>query len=200
MAELLTTDTPVLSPTAVRWTRDDCDVFERAGVLVYRYELVEGVINRLGQNYMHANMVRLLIAWLFSAFGEEFIFTQTSIDVWPEDNPTNKPEPDGIVLARPAAELTANPRPADIRLLVEAADTTVAYDLAVKAALYARAGIVEYWVVALTERTLVVHREPVNGVYQNVTAYSETSGVPPLAAPDRAVLVSHLLPPAPVEP
>jgi len=199
MEDVLMPDTMVLSPTAVRWTREDCSTFDRTGILPYRYELVEGVINKLGQNYTHANMVRLLIAWLFSTFGEEFIFTQTSIDVRPEDNSTNKPEPDGIVLALPASELTANPRPYEIRLLIEASDTTVAYDLTTKAALYARAEIVEYWVVALTERKLCVHRQPRNGVYQDVTTYSESDQVAPLAAPDRAVLVARLLPPLQAE-
>ena len=184
MADVLRPDTTVLSPTAVRWTREDCDNFERAGILTYRYELVEGVINRLGQNYTHANMVRLLIAWLFSAFGEDFVFSQTSIDVLLEDNPTCNPEPDGIVLSRPAVELRANPVPADIRLLVEAADTTIAYDLSVKAGLYARAGIVEYWVVALFERKLYVHRQPSDGAYQAISVYGENDQV---ADADRVV-------------
>jgi Uma2 family endonuclease len=187
-------DIPMISPTAVRWTRDDCDVFERAGVLKYRYELVDGVINRLGQNIGHANMIRLLIDWLYFAFGSKFFLTQASIDVRPEDNPTSKPEPDGIVLSRPAEELTANPTPADIRLLIEAADTTTAYDLTTKASLYARAGIVEYWVVSLPDRQLYVHRQPHTGAYQDVTAYAETASVAPLAAPDQFVQVAKLLP------
>jgi Uma2 family endonuclease len=198
MADVLRPDSTILSPTAVRWTREDCDYFERTGVLSYRYELVEGVINRLGQNYTHANLVRLMISWLFSTFGDAFVFTQTSIDVRPEDNPTSKPEPDGIVLSRPASELTANPVPSDIRLLVEAADTTLAYDLTVKAALYARAGIEEYWVVALFERKLIVHRQPRDGAYQSITEYGETDRVAALAAPDNPVSVSRLLPPAQV--
>jgi hypothetical protein len=39
------------------------------------------------------------------------------------------------------------PRPGDLRLAVEISDTTLGFDLTTKAELYARAGIVEYWVV-----------------------------------------------------
>jgi Uma2 family endonuclease len=200
MADLSTRpESCVISPTAVRWTREDCESFERAGVLTYRYELVEGVINRLGQNIAHANVVRLLIAWLFSAFTDTFVLVQTSIDVWPEDNPTSKPEPDAILLSVPAASLKHNPKPAEIRLLIEVADTTAAYDLSTKAGLYARAGVAEYWVVALPERKLYVHRQPQDGVYRDATAYAETDSVSSLAAPDKVVKVSQFLPACAVE-
>lgn len=197
MADLITRPELVaqMSPTAVRWTREDCAALDRAGVLNYRYELVEGVINRMGQNLGHANIVRLLIGWLVVAFGIDFFFTQTSIDVRTEDNPTNAPEPDGIVLHRPAGDLTGIPRPSDIRLIIEASDTTLAYDLSVKAALYARAGIAEYWVISLLERRLYVHRHPTRGAYQDIIAYQENELATPLDAPEKAVEVSALLPP-----
>ena len=68
--------------------------------------------------------------------------------------------------------------------MVELADTTLSFDLAVKAALYARAGIVEYWVLDLAGRRLVVHRDPRDGRYGSVTAYSEQEGAAPVLAPD----------------
>ncbi len=185
-----------ISPTAVRWTRDDCDALERAGVLTARYELVEGMINKMGPNWGHAEMIRLLIAWLSTAFGVEYYYTQSSIDVLPEDNPTSAPQPDGIVLNRPARGLGRLPSPADISLLVEASDTTLAYDLTTKAALYARAGIVEYWVVNLPDRRLHVHRRPAEGIYHEVLFYSQSQVVSPLAAPEQTVGVSSLLPDA----
>ena len=36
---------------------------------------------------------------------------------------------------------------------------------------YARAGVPEYWMVDLVERQIVVHREPVGGVYTNVAQH-----------------------------
>jgi Uma2 family endonuclease len=52
-----------------------------------------------------------------------------------------------------------------------------------KAALYARAGIVEYWALDVAARRLVVHREPTEGRYTSVAAYGEQKTAAPLAAP-----------------
>jgi Uma2 family endonuclease len=184
------------SPLEIRWTRRDCDKIEAAGILNYRYELVEGAINKLGQNSGHGNMVRLLILWLIQTFGGEHFFSQMSIDVRPADNPTNRPEPDAILLSRPAETFSSSsiPKPEDIRLLIEASDNTVRYDLTTKARLYARAGVVEYWVVSLPDRALTVHRDPQQGMYQDVQTYQENEQVTPLAAPDKPLVVAQLLP------
>lgn len=184
------------SPMAIRWTRDDCGQLERAGVLPERYELVEGVINTMGQNIRHANMVRLLLAWLFRVFGEDFVLTQMSIDVRPEDNPTSEPQPDVIVVSQPANSYTRNPMPSDLRLLVEASDSTLEYDLSTKASLYARAGIVEYWVLDLPKRQVHVHCDPVHGMYNSIVVIAEAETLAPLAAPLSTIRVTQLLPPS----
>jgi len=101
-----------------------------------------------------------------------------------EDNPTNEPEPDLVVLAKPSREFQdANPRPSDLRLVVEISDSTLGFDLTTKAELYARAGIVEYWVIDVAARRLIVHRDPREGLYRSVTAYREEESASPLASP-----------------
>jgi len=47
-----------------------------------------------------------------------------------------------------------------------------------------RAGIVEYWVVDVAARRLIVHREPRQGLYRSVTAYNEEEAVSALASPE----------------
>jgi hypothetical protein len=75
-------------------------------------------------------------------FGERYVNVEAPIDVAPEDNPTNEPEPDLIVLTRPSLEFDRNPQAvADLRLVIEISDSTLGFDLKTKAALYARAGI-----------------------------------------------------------
>lgn len=61
----------------------------------------------------------------------------------------------------------ALPRPADVVLVVEVADTTVDYDRHVKVPRYARAGIPEVWVVDLRARVIDVHAGPVAGEYRD---------------------------------
>jgi Uma2 family endonuclease len=77
---------------------------------------------------------------------------------------------------------------------VEIADTTLGFDLKTKGRLYARAGIVEYWVLDLAGRRMIVHRDPHNGEYQSVAAYAEDEIVAPLAAPDAHLCVRTVLP------
>ena len=67
--------------------------------------------------------------------------------------------------------------------MVEIADSTVTFDLTVKSRLYARAGIVEYWVVIVPRKQLIVHREPKAGTYIDVVTYEASATVASLAAP-----------------
>ena len=183
---------PAGSPQAIRWTRDDCDKLEQAGFLTEPYELVEGSINRMGQNMPHANFVMIVLEWLFGVFGRKYVVTQASIDVRPEDNPTNAPMPDAIVLVRPSRQFAVLAQPSEIRLLVEVSNSTLDYDLTTKAGLYARANIVEYWVVSLPEQSVYVHRNPQLGHYQDVGVASISDSVAALAAPTTPLPLSQL--------
>ena len=53
-----------------------------------------------------------------------------------------------------------NPTPADVLLLIEVADSSLAGDLGAKLEQYARVGIPRYWVVDIAGRTLRDYREP----------------------------------------
>jgi Uma2 family endonuclease len=55
--------------------------------------------------------------------------------------------------------------------------TTLNFDLNRKAALYAAAGVPEYWVLDLVRRMLVVHRRPDGSVYRLVQLFSEDDRV-----------------------
>jgi hypothetical protein len=61
---------------------------------------------------------------------------------------------------------------------VEVAESSLAFDHEYKGSLYARGGVLDYWVLNLVDRMLEVYRERVT----------------PLAAPVASVAVSHLLP------
>jgi Uma2 family endonuclease len=53
-----------------------------------------------------------------------------------------------------------HPGPADVALVVEIADESLLRDRGEKLAIYAAAGIAEYWIVNLLDRTLEVYRKP----------------------------------------
>ena len=74
---------------------------------------------------------------------------------------TSEPEPD-IAILRPRADfyMTAHPGPTDMLLVIEVADTSLAYDLGTKVPLYARHGIPEAWVIDAATRRTRVFRQP----------------------------------------
>lgn len=184
-------------PPRKRWTRAECQSLEAAGLWEReRLELIEGeLISRMGKKRPHVNAMIFVMKWLTDVFGPLYVTPEAPIDVLPEDNPTNEPEPDLVVLKQPCSDYeSANPGPSDVRLLVEISDTTPAFDLGTKARLYARAGILEYWVVDVVGRRIVVHRDPRAGAFENVAPYREGESIAPLSAPGRSFPVEDAFP------
>jgi Uma2 family endonuclease len=185
------------SPKRKRWTRAECDSLDALGLLNEQHlELVEGeLIDKMGKNRPHVNALVLIQGWLIQVFGIRLVNPEAPIDVSPEDSPSSAPEPDLIVLKRDISYFrSANPGPQDLYLVVEIADTTLYFDLATKAALYARAGIEDYWVLDVSGRRLIVHRQPQAGKYTSVLIYNEQESVAPLAAPQAMFKVADAFP------
>jgi Uma2 family endonuclease len=77
---------------------------------------------------------------------------------------TSEPEPDvGVVRGPIRRYVKSHPTPADIGMLIEVADSSLAYDREVKGPLYARARIPHYWIVNIPERKLEVYGDPKGG-------------------------------------
>ncbi len=98
------------------------------------------------------------------------------------------PQPDVAWVDKAAIKATrSRPRAEDVFLVVEVADTSVAYDLGEKAKHYAAAGIRDYWVVECQKRRLVVHRGPSQSGYESVEGFSGGQLVSPLSHPEVAI-------------
>jgi Uma2 family endonuclease len=65
-----------------------------------------------------------------------------------------------LLKARAGFYADALPTAHDVLLLIEVADTTLAYDQRIKTPLYARAGVTEVWIVDLAGEKVWVYREP----------------------------------------
>ena len=187
------------SPLRKLWTRKECELLEENGLLTERYELIFGdIIYKMPQNLPHKIAVMLITFWLARVFGEAYIQAQMATGVNLADAEINAPEPDIAALNVPLASLPGNePAPADIALLVEVSASTLNFDLGVKARLYARAGIVEYWIADIAGRRFIVHCSPGADGYADVTEHDANAEIAPLARPDALVRVSELLPSAP---
>lgn len=105
-----------------------------------------GVVNRLTRAFARA-----------VADGRVLLSVQNPIRI----DEHNEPQPDvALLLPRADDYATSTPTPREVLLLVEVADTTADYDRDWKARLYARASVVEYWVVDLRAEEVVVWRNP----------------------------------------
>lgn len=178
------------------WTRAEVEILESTGLFEgSHFELIEGeLINKMGKKRKHVNGVNRTRRILEAIFGADQVNSEAPIDIAPGDNTSNEPEPDVFVLLRNSEELEFNPEPSDLALVVEVADSSLRLDLKVKTPLYARAGIVEYWVLDVNNRKLHVFRQPENGQYNERIELAETESIAPLAKPGADIRVDQLLP------
>ena len=165
--------TPVLTPVLsrqtcrIRFSREDCERLEKSGFLTQRYQLIDGdILLRMAQHRPHVLTLFEVVDCLVRLFGNDYTQTQMPIEVSPDNQKYNYPEPDIAVLKQPRKTYrNAAPAPEEIRLLVEISDSTLTDDLVKKATLYATSGVAYYWIVDRDNRKLFVHSEPRDGVY-----------------------------------
>lgn len=176
------------------WTREEAHALVDLGVPnAERWELIDGeLIDKTGKKRPHVIWQGKVHAWLRAVFGDNRVESEAPSDVATDDNKINEPEADLKVLRRTSEEYASNPQPEDILLLVEISDSTVRFDLGPKARLYARAAIMEYWVLDIPGKQLIVHREPEKGRYRSVVAYETQEEVAPLAAPEARFCLERL--------
>ncbi len=104
--------------------------------------------------------------------------------------PATLVEPDLVVL--PKGSMIRDMRGADLLLAVEIADSSLSYDLKIKAPLYAQYGIRDYWVVDAIRETIRVHRAPVDGRYTDVEEYEAHDPVVALLLPSISIRLDLL--------
>ena len=131
----------------------------RSGVLTGedRVELIDGyLVDKMPKSPRHAKAVRRLAAALRDALPDGL----TAIKEDPITLAGSEPEPDVAVVTDESLDREdAHPAAADCRLVVEVAETTLAEDRG-RAAVYAAAGIPEYWIVNLLTGEIERYFEP----------------------------------------
>lgn len=176
------------------FTVDEYDQMIQAGVFHEddRLELVGGeIVEMTPIGVSHAACVKRLNQILNrDLMGEAIISVQDPIhlDLYSE------PEPDVAVLRfRPDFYAGGHPEPEDVLLLIEVAETSLAYDRELKLPRYAAAGIEEVWLVDLAAREIMVYREPTGEGYTAVTHHNPETTLSPLAFPDLTINASSVL-------
>ncbi|MCB9122798.1 MAG: Uma2 family endonuclease [Caldilineaceae bacterium] len=106
----------------------------------------------------------------------------------------SEPQPDlALLVQRDDFYKHSLPRPADVALVIEVADSSLAYDRTIKMPLYARAGIPEAWIVNLIDRWIEVYRDPSTAGYTTLLKILSGKSIAPQAFDDVVVVVDDLL-------
>jgi len=158
-----------------------------------RVELLDGLIVAMSpQDPLHAAAITRLTRVLQRVVGDRAaVRVQLPIVLG-----RSAPEPDLTLVPIDAGENPeAHPRSAF--LVVEVADSSLVPDRLTKAAIYARAGLPEYWLVNLVDDCIEIFRKPVRkwGRYRSTSTVSRGERIRVAAFPDVTVAVEELLPP-----
>ena len=151
-----------------------------------RVELIDGeVLDMSPIGSLHAAVVSRLARDFIVAIGSAAVVrVQDPLRI----DDFNEPEPDLAILApREDFYATRHPGPGDTLLVVEVADSSLAHDLDTKAAVYAGAGIPEYWVIDLAGRGVVLFSDPRGSVYETRRTHRTGELIQPARLPACAV-------------
>jgi len=159
-----------------------------------RVELLDGeVMAMTPQGSAHASAVARIMRVLAAALGGRASL-RPQLPLGLDDH--SEPEPD-VAVCRPDVRdySDRHPEAADVWLVVEVSDASLAYDRGPKTTAYARAGIPALWIVNIPERCLEVLEEPeaALGRYRRRARLEENGDVTPTGG--APVPVSDLLPP-----
>ena len=157
-----------------------------------RVELIEGELIAMSPiGSKHAGAVNALTRRLVQAMGERgIVAVQNPVRL----DDLSEPQPDFSVLKpRPDAYRKATPRPEEVLLIIEVADSSLSYDRGLKRFLYARHRIPEFWIVNLTADEVEVCRAPSGDSCASVSQVGRTGTLEPELLPGIAIPVAVLL-------
>lgn len=144
------------SPTPKRFTKEEFYRLGELGFASERSELISGEIIEMPPiGPEHADITTTLAALLIRRLPDDFVVRAEN----PLDLGSSQPQPD-IAVVRGARTMFRHAHPKTAELVVEVSQSSLEYDLEVKARLYAGAGIREYVVLDADTKRAIVHRSP----------------------------------------
>lgn len=183
-----------MTATTYKWTVDRYHQAIAAGILDDQpVELLQGdIVVMPPEREPHAYFNTEVGDYLRGLLGNQVKLRDAKPITLPNHS---EPAPD-IAIVKPLGKvyLDHHPYPQDIFWLIEFSQATLTKDLGQKKAIYAEAGIGEYWVVNLQQLQLIIFRDVVQDCYTTELTLS-TGTISPLAFPNIQVEVPRLLNP-----
>ncbi|HEY9887809.1 MAG TPA: Uma2 family endonuclease [Candidatus Obscuribacterales bacterium] len=174
--------------TPVKWSLERYHQMAAAGVLEdYRVELLDGdIVEMTPVDPPHEERGDAVAEHLRQGLGRRVLVREGKAITLP----TSEPIPDVAVVERRSYG-DHHPYPENIYLLIEIANSRPERDIDVKRPIYARAGIVEYWVFDLVNDEFRVFRGCADGDYQTDIPWTEPT-ITLQAFPDVVLSVSAM--------
>lgn len=184
----------VFTPIRHKLSVEDYHKLGEVGILSEdsRVELIEGELIEMAPiGGPHMALVNRLTKLLVLAVRDLGVVSIQNPVALP---PHSEPQPDVAILKRGADSAAASvvPGPDDVLLLIEVADTTLAYDRTTKLKLYAKAAIAEVWIVNVQSECVEVYREPTADRYARKTELKRGDVVSALALPVVKITVAEI--------
>jgi Uma2 family endonuclease len=186
-------------PQPLKWTCDDLE--QMGGLPSFRDRkvmLIDGEILEMVPPSSQASISQQLIEnWLRTIFPFDRFCVRAQLGMVFGIN--TDPVPDIAVVQGTPRDFGRHPRSA--LLIVEVADSSLAYDIGEKASLYAAASIADYWVVDVNNRRLHLFRTPQEDStrhygfgYREIQVLDPHDRISPLASPGNSITIAELLP------
>ena len=180
--------------TSLKLTVDQYDAMVAKGAfdgLTQKIELIDGEIQAMNPaGPVHDHIIEYLTHWSVNNtdYDQIRVRIQSGLSL-PTLN--SRPEPD-VLWVKADHPRDRHPRGEDVLLLIEVADSSLQADRRTKAELYARARIVEYWIVNIADVSVHVYREPGKNGYESISTVRSGDRIMPLIEPAAALDLAEL--------
>lgn len=182
-------------PTPWTFTVDEWERLIAAGVFRdgERVELIEGEIIAMPPMYSpHAACILWLAEFFIRRLPPDL---QARVQLPLRLSSRSEPQPDIAIVRRRADNYrSGHPTGDGTPLIVEVSDSTLSYDRRVKAPLYARARVPDFWIVDLRHRVVEVHQHPTDGQYLNTANVRAGDTLITPFLPDVVLAIDEMLP------
>lgn len=170
------------------------DLMVKHGILTENdnVELLNGeIIAKMPKGTKHTSVTRFITKFFYRTFGDNVVI-QVQDPILLDD--LSEPEPD-IILAKFDEKEYAerHPTPEDILLIVEVSDSTLYFDRNEKGEAYSRAGIQQYLIVNVENKTIEDYRQPGKDGFQSKQTYKIGEKVTLIAFPEIEINVRDFL-------
>lgn len=168
-----------------KFTTQQYHLMHEAGVFTQgdRFELINGEIIKMSPiGRKHVACV-LRLAKLFERKLHERVIVSAQNPILLNNG--SEPQPD-LAILKPREDFYEEglPTPSDVLLIIEVADSTIAYDREVKSPLYAAAGIPEMWLFDVNKKAIEGYSYPSASGYKQINRYEQNDTLSMLAFPE----------------